>query len=162
MFNDVFSGSKEELSSYLSLFPGYKMTLIEQIKKDQLTARKNRDAVATSLLTVLMSEALMVAKNDGREAPTDEEVVASVRKFLKGNAEVQLHAKDEALDIAKREAELLNGYLPKQLTEVELGGIITSLNEPNMGKIMAHLKANYTGQYDGALASKVVKKVLAS
>jgi uncharacterized protein YqeY len=141
------------------------MSLFESIKANQLTARKAKDDITRSLLTTLMSEALMVAKNDGREAPTDDEVVAVVRKFLKGNTEVQsLLTHDlEGLSVAKREAELLSVYLPQQLTEDQIrshvraaiGGGLT-----NVGLIMGHLKYNFAGMYDGKTASKVIKEEL--
>lgn len=140
------------------------MSIIDRIKADQLSARKAKDDVARSLLTTLMSEALMVAKNDGREAPTDDETTAVVRKFLKGNVEVQKVAQGDALAVAVREAELLNGYLPQQLTQDQLEAILQvamqgGLN--NVGALMGYLKANHAGLYDGKAASAIIKELLA-
>jgi uncharacterized protein YqeY len=140
------------------------MSIIEKIKADQLTARKARDLVAASLLTTLMSDALMVAKNDGREAPTDDEVIATVRKFLKGNAEVQANVTDERLGIAIQEAVILDNYLPEQMTSEALRCHVTGFikkGPTDMGKVMGYLKSNFAGLYDGKMASSIIKDELA-
>ena len=140
------------------------MSLITKIKADQLTARKAKNAVAASLLTTLMSDALMVAKNAGREAPSDDEVIAVVRKFLKGNAEVQANVKDERLGIAIQEAALLNDYLPQQMTNEALRNHVTGFIKNNdakdMGSVMKYLKENFSGLYDGKAASGIIKEEL--
>lgn len=141
------------------------MSLITKIKADQLTARKAKNAVAASLLTTLMSDALMVAKNAGREAPSDDEVIAVVRKFLKGNAEVQANVKDERLGIAIQEAALLNDYLPQQMTNEALRNHVTGFIKNNdakdMGSVMKYLKENFSRLYDGKAASGIIKEELA-
>ena len=50
--------------------------LIENLKEDQLIARKNRDQIKATLLTTLIGEAEMVGKNTGNRSPFDEEVVS--------------------------------------------------------------------------------------
>ena len=57
------------------------MTLIEQIKAAQLTARKNRDAAAAASLTTLIGEAEMIGKNANRVVH-DLEVVGILKKFI--------------------------------------------------------------------------------
>jgi len=64
------------------------------------------------------------------------------------------------------EVSILETYLPKQLTEEQLSGLISALVYNNnytikdMGKIMAELKSKYSGQYDGKLASTIIKSQL--
>ena len=145
------------------------MSLLSQIKEQQLTARKNREEIKSSLLTTLLSEALVPGKNDNRES-TDAEVVAVVKKFLKGvneTLEALKFSSDGRVKVACLEKEILEGFLPKQLTEEEIREIASKViadeeKSPKlMGKVQAYLKANYAGQYDGALASKVIKEILA-
>lgn len=144
------------------------MSLLQQIKKDQMAARKSRDAVTTSALTTLLSEASTVGFNDGKRESTDGEVVAVVRKFIKNLEEVIKHGNEVAVIEAQNEIELFSVYLPQQLSEEQLTNIIAAevakLDSPSMrdmGKLMAILKTEYDGQYDGALASKLVKSLLA-
>lgn len=141
------------------------MSLIDRLRADQLAARKAKNDIARSLLTTLLGETTTIAKNAGRDNPTDDEVTAVVRKFLKGNAEVQLHLKDEIdLAVARTEADLLNVYLPKQLTEQELrDAVIAAIagGAANVGAIMGVLKTNFAGLYDGKLASSIIKEAFA-
>jgi uncharacterized protein YqeY len=151
---------------------------LAQIKADQLQARKDKNTLVVALLTTLIGEAKSladaVAEKEPRDAngavikrdPTSDELIATVRKFLKGNAEVQANVKDEvALADARKEAEILNGYLPQQLTAEQLEQIFRAefpdgVTAKERGKAMAILKANYNGQYDGKLASDVLVRLI--
>jgi uncharacterized protein YqeY len=145
--------------------------LIEQIKKDQVEARKTKSALAATLLTTVIGEATTVAKNAQRVNPTDEEVTAVIKKFLKGiNDTQEALRKGNALDTAERmavvnaEQEILERYLPQQMTEVQLQIIVNAAilggTPENMGALMGYLKQNHAGQYDGKMANSVIKGVL--
>lgn len=141
------------------------MSLYQKIKSDQLLARKARDGVAIALLTTLMGEAAMPGKNDGNRESTDAEVIATVKKFIKNIDGLPAAA---VTDASKAERVILKGYLPKQLTEAELKEVIAttvalcSVSGPaKMGDIMKVLKETLDGQYDGAMASRLIKEVLA-
>ena len=140
------------------------MSLIATIKADQLAARKARNQITSSLLTTLIGEATTVAKNAGRELPSDDEVTAIIRKFLKGNAEVQAHLTDDAdVAVAKTEAAILSGYLPTQLSEDQLREVVKAIvagGAANVGAVMGQLKAKHAGLYDGKMASTIVKELL--
>lgn len=60
-----------------------------------------------------------------------------------------------------REIEILSAYKPSQLTDGELQETISNFRAANpganIGQIMAHLKANYAGRYDGKRASELAK-----
>ena len=140
------------------------MSLLQQIKDDQLQARKEKNQILSSLLTTLIGEAAMIGKNDGNRESTDAEVVAVIKKFIK-NIDESLKVKpDKVLPLEKI---MLEGYLPKQLSEQELRAKINDhiifaelKGMQSMGKVMSHLKQNYDGQYDGKLASQIVKELL--
>lgn len=163
--------------------------LIEQVRKDQLQARKDRNDVEAKLLTTLLGEVKQVADAaaekeprgaDGaviKRDPTDAEVVATVSKFLKNNRELREElAKDDAknpesaknylADVeAMVEKEILERYQPKQLTADEIEFILTGalhrVNlQKNKGALMGFLKQNHAGTYDGKIASQVVDKIL--
>lgn len=151
------------------------MTLMERIRADQLQARKKHDDVAAGLLTALIGESVMVGKNAGNRESTEEEVTATVQKFLKNARETQRILSEQnqprqptaeytPLDKLNREIMLLEDYLPQQMTAVELREIVVAIRtenpSANMGVIMKHLKDNFAGRYDGKVASQVVKDVL--
>jgi uncharacterized protein YqeY len=133
------------------------MSLMEQIKTEQIAARKAGDSKA-SLLTTLLGEAAMVGKNAGRET-TDQEVVAVVKKFIKNIDETiaALQARNQLYVEFVVEREVLEKYLPQQLNESTLFAV--AKNQPNMPAFMKYLKENFPGQYDGKLASTVAKQV---
>jgi uncharacterized protein len=140
--------------------------LLACIKADQLSARKEKRAVTASLLTTLIGEASMVGKNAGRET-TDAEVVATIRKFLKGVDESLRVAGDYRDDaqctVLWEEKTALESYLPRQMDKSELKRVLTQFNAENANKgvLMKFLKDNFAGQYDGKLAAQVVDEFLA-
>lgn len=137
------------------------MSLYLTIKTDALTARKNRDTRTATSLTTLIGELETFAKNAGRE-PTDADVVAFVQKTLKNVDEVLRLASQESSSYltAVDERALFERYLPKQLSRDELSAIIETAIEAgatNVGDVMKLLKTSYNGQYDGAVASAILK-----
>jgi uncharacterized protein YqeY len=96
--------------------------LIEKIKHDQLVARKNRDQIESTLLTTLIGEADMVGKNNGNRDPFDEEVISVVKKFLKGVNETIAILEKSGRDVSQfeKEREILDSYLPTQLTKEKI------------------------------------------
>ena len=145
--------------------------LIQTLQTDQLAARKSKNIIATGLLTALVSEAAMVGKNAGNRLSTDEEVVATIRKFLKNAEETlvrlaQLAGADKAIANFTEEVRILKGYLPQQMADEQLRTAILSIKETNanlnMGIVMKLLKEKYAGLYDGKRASEIAKELLNS
>ena len=143
--------------------------LVDKIKQDQLSARKRRDSLSTQLLTTLYSDAVMVGKDNGGRETTDIEVISILKKYIKNAEEVMsnLSPSDERFAYAVFEIEILNSYLPTQLSEAELTAVIVEIIEfcaytsmKDMGKTMQALKAMYDGTYDGATASDIVRRLL--
>ena len=139
------------------------MTLFAQIKTDQLTARKSKDVLAATLLTTLIGELTAIGKNDGDREVTDADVVKLVKKFNDGMEQTAKYCagvNQEGLDTALAEMEIISKYLPQQMDEAALTAAVKEIVAevgPVMGKVMGELKARFAGQYDGALASKIVK-----
>lgn len=141
-------------------------TLLERIKNDQLQARKNHAGIASSLLTTLIGEAVAIGKNDGNREVLDHEIISVIRKFIKGMTETLGYlgtAEDAAAARATvlTELSILDAYLPKQLDESQLRETIKTIaaaNGNNLGKVMATLKTQYTGMYDGKMASTIAKE----
>ena len=144
------------------------MSLLETIKKDLIEARKAKNMLASAVLSTLYSEATMVGKNDGNRETADSEVVAKVKAFIKNIDETvkslpEGHSQSTELG---KEKELLQKYLPKQMSEEELKNSISEIgiayekSMKSMGKIMGELKTRYDGTYDGKIASALVKTFL--
>jgi aspartyl-tRNA(Asn)/glutamyl-tRNA(Gln) amidotransferase subunit B len=139
------------------------MNKITQLEKDILVARKSGNAVAKNLLMTLKGEYQNSIKNG--QADTDETLEKLIRKYVK-NAELV-----GTLE-AQEEIQILNSYLPKQLSEDELRGIITKvmLNNPtqteayhlgNKGSI-GFLMGCITKETAGRAEPKVINQILIS
>lgn len=142
------------------------MSLIDTIRTNALMARKTHDPMA-SLLTTLIGE---VEKETKKQSParelTDAETVAIVQKFVKNLDEniALLSTKDpERAYKFIQERNALTGYLPQQMGADEIADFARARKAEgqNLGQIMAGLKAEFGGRYDGKTASGIVRDVIA-
>ncbi|MCB1201418.1 MAG: GatB/YqeY domain-containing protein [Leptospiraceae bacterium] len=139
--------------------------LIEQLQKDSLTARKNRETDKAAVLTTLLSTVKTAAIDSGnRDVIQDADVIKVVRQFLKSvNENLELAAQGKLSgDMAekyKQEKDILEAYLPSQLSEDKIKSIITESGATNLGEAMKFLKEKYDGQYDGKMASNVARSI---
>lgn len=138
----------------------------ERLQKDALEARKARDTEKANLLTTIISQVKNIAIDDGHRAVNDSDVVKVVRQFLKSVEENLSYAAQgklptETVEKLKKEKDILESYLPKQLSAEEIREIIKNSSAKSIGEAMKYLKENYDGQYDGKLASQIAKEVFA-
>ena len=133
--------------------------LIDQLKADMLAARKASDKARLTLLSTVVGELTANATVvNGEKTVTDEAAIATLRKFVK-NLEEMVKINPSA----QFEIDVLSAYLPQMLSEDEIRSIVQNLinnGAANMGQVMAALKANHAGLYDGKMASTIAKKEL--
>lgn len=134
------------------------MKLLDILKEMRTRLRKDPEKVVQfNVLTLVVGECERVSKDT-----EDLAVLAILRKMHGSNAEclkvacsrVSAKLMTENLFID----ELLAVYTPKQMTA---DGIIFRINQngiKTLAEAMKYLKANYAGQYDGKMASEVVKQ----
>lgn len=147
-----------------------KKMLIDKIRQDMMDARKSGEKDKAVILSVLITEADKIGKDDGNRQTTDEEVIRIAKKMVAGNSEMIKISNDTDRDPSQYEDEnvVFNQYLPKQMTEEKLRFTISefvALIDPDerkkaMGTVMKYLKEEFTGLYDGKMASKIVKEEL--
>lgn len=155
------------------------MSLLQQIKDRSLVARKCKERMASFLIT-LYSEASRPGLDAGKRESTDEEVTRVLKKFKDGAQEMVTNltilCNDATLiggavdyftkrEMARLEIKLIDSFLPQQMEENVLREVISNYifldNLTNLGQVMSKLKQYNTGQYDGAIASKLAKELLA-
>lgn len=145
------------------------MSLLARLKKDALLARKAGDGARGTLLSTLIGEAEMVGKNAGNRESSDDEVQATIRKFLKNNQEALAVIKDaERRAALEREAVVLSAYLPPMASEDEVKAVIAETvagladrSPKSMGVVMAALKAKFGTSFDAKQANAWVREALA-
>lgn len=144
------------------------MSLLAQLKKDSLLARKAADSLRATLLSTLIAEAEMVGKNAGNRESTDDEVQQTIRKFLKNNQEALNAIKDaERRAVLEQESVILNAYLPPMASEAEVKAFIANTvagladrSPKQMGAVMGALKAKFGTSFDAKQANAWVKEAL--
>ncbi|MBI2626516.1 MAG: GatB/YqeY domain-containing protein [Candidatus Nealsonbacteria bacterium] len=150
----------------------------EKIRQDLNEALKSKEELKTSVLR-LLSAAILNKEKDKRFksgkaediALTDEEIIDVISSEAKKRKEaIDLYQKGGRQDLAnkeKAELEILQKYLPEQLSEEELKKLakeavskIGAKDIKDMGKIMAILMPQVKGRADGNLVSKIIKDLL--
>lgn len=136
--------------------------LFDKLKQDRIQAMKERNYIIKDLLGTLIGECSKETKE-----PTDDKVIATIKKFIKNTEEClkYISDSDKLNPLCKEMNELiiLESYLPKQMTEEEIRGNIELLKlagNTNIGMIMKSFKDLYENEYDGATVSRIAKELL--
>lgn len=141
--------------------------LKERISREYLEAFKSRDNVKKNLLGVIKSEITTQEKNTVVDNLSDSDVVKILNKVAKNLKETIEKSSSEE---AKLELSIIEGYLPKQMTEAEiktaLSEILNELGESNstlpfqIGKLMGAFNSKYAGKADNKMVSNIAKDLL--
>ena len=137
--------------------------IIDEIKKDNLQAMKDKNALARAIYGVVTNKVMLLnieLKKDGKEL-VDADVVQILQKTIKELTEEKENY-IKAGNIAEAEnveaqKELLVKYLPKMLSEEEIKAIIAGLEDKSIPSIMKHFKAEYAGKVDMGLVNKIAR-----
>ena len=146
------------------------MTLSEKINNDLKEAMKCKDSFRLSVIRMVKG-AMQLAKPNPREELTDDDVVAVISKQIKMRndsiKEFESAGRDDLAEQNRREIEILNTYMPKQLTTEELTEIIDKVfnevkptSQKEMGLIMKNISPLVKGKADMSLVNKLVKERL--
>ena len=146
------------------------MSLKEKLQEDLKSSMKNKDTIKKSVVTLIRS-AIKQHEVDNRVELADDAIIDIISKQLKQRkdslAEFEKANRDDLVEETKSEIQVLEGYLPQQLSEEELEKIVietiaevgaTSMKD--MGKIMATIKPKTAGRADGRKINELVKKNL--
>ena len=144
--------------------------MFEKITKDLTEAMKAKDTFRTSVLRMLKS-ALKNEEINKKSPLTDDEVLAIIKKQVKTrkdsmNEYISYNRMDLA-DSLQKEIDILNEYLPEELSDEELEKIvnetITKVNAESikqMGLVIKTISSEYGARCDMAKVSKLVKEKL--
>ena len=141
-----------------------------RIDEDIKSALKAGDAPTRDVLRMLKSE-IKNSEIAAREELDDDSVIGVIAKSVKKRREsVQMYEQGGRQDLAdkeSREIEILQKYLPEQMSEDEIrekiGAIIGKLESPGMkqmGQVMKDAMKEIGKRGDGSLVSKIVKELL--
>ncbi len=149
------------------------MTLFEQVSKDIVAAMKAKDKVALEALRNIKKFFIEAKTAPGaNDELTDEAALKILAKLAKqGKDTAALYVEQGRQDLADEElaqVEIINRYLPKQLSaeelETEIKAIIESVgatSAKDMGKVMGAATKKLAGKAEGKAISELVKRLLA-
>lgn len=145
------------------------MGIEEKINADIKTAMLAKDAARLEALRAIKSAVLLLKTSP--EGLTEESAAKAMQKEVKKRREtaelyIQQNRKDLA-DVEVFQANVIEEYLPKQMSEADLRtsiqALITELgasSPADMGKVMGAASKKYAGQADGKMVSTIVKELL--
>ena len=147
--------------------------LEQQIEQDLKAALLSGDRMKAETLRGIKS-ALLYAKVEKGKRETglskDEEIAVLSKESKKRTESAELYLKggsQEKADAELKEKELIDKYLPEQLSETALNEIVESAIKElgatdlsAMGKVIALVKEKTAGAADGGLIAKAVKDKL--
>jgi uncharacterized protein YqeY len=141
------------------------VSVLEQVQDDVRTAMKARDRDRASALRMVVD----VLQQDAKLGKGDEvAVLQRERKKRVEAAEAYEGAGRAEQAAAERfEAGLIEGYLPEQLSDEELAGLIDAAiaetgasEQRQMGEVMSALMPKVGGRADGKRVSAAVREKL--
>lgn len=139
--------------------------IIEEIKKANIEAMKNKDSRARSIYSVIMNKHLLAtvdARTSGKEVE-DADMVRIIQKTIKELEEERDNYKmvgnSEEVENIEYQKSLIEKYLPQMLNEEEIKAIIDTLEDKTVPSVMRHFKTNYNGKVDMKTVSTVLKNL---
>jgi uncharacterized protein len=142
------------------------VSLIDQVKSDTATAMKAGDRERVQALRLITNELQKAAKesSDGDETA----VLQRERKRRLEAAEAYAEAgRDDLAEGERLEAEIIEHYMPEQLSDEELEAIVGdavaesgAASPKDMGKVMSLVMPKVQGRADGKRVSSVVREKL--
>lgn len=143
------------------------MSLLVTLQDEMKTAMKARDQARVDALRFIIS-AIKYAMVDAPDLD-DGGIVAVLTKEAKKRREsivaYMAAGRSELADKEKYELMLIEGYLPKMMSEEEVRGKLAAMVEQfagkNMGEAMKIAMKEVGGKAEGGVVAKVVKELLA-
>jgi len=147
------------------------LSLKERLSADFKEALKTKDGIKKNVVNMARA-AIKQYEVDHREELDDEGVIEVLTKQVKMRkdalADFEKAGRTDLLDVYKAEIEVLQAYLPAQLTEDEVRAIVEKAIEDNgiekekknMGRVMKAVMPLVKGKADGSIVKNVVDSIM--
>ena len=146
------------------------MTLSEKINNDMIDYMKSKDSFSLGVVRMVKG-AIQLEKINLKRELNDDEVIAVIAKQIKMRndsvAEFEKANRNDLVDQYKKEIELLNKYMPAQLSPEEINGIIDEAfakinptGTKDMGLIMKEVSPKLKGRADMGKVNTIIKERL--
>ncbi len=146
------------------------MAVMEQLTSDMKAAMKAKEKEKLTTVRMLIS-AIKTAQIDFKGEMGDEDMIAVLTKEAKkrkdASSQYRDGGRDELADKEDRELEIIEAYLPEQLSEEAIAEIVDEViastgasSKADMGKVMGPVMGRVKGLADGNTVKKVVMSKL--
>ena len=146
---------------------------INNALKDAMKARDERRVSTLRLMNAAIKNADIENRGSAKQPLNEAELMSLFQKMIKQRQEsVELYEKGGRAELAKQEREeieIIGGYLPKQMSDVEAGAAISAIIQEinaqtmkDMGRVMAALRERFAGSMDFGKASAKIKEMLSN
>src|SRR5262245_15144801 len=148
------------------------MSLEQKIMGELKTAMLAKDEKSLRSLRAIKAAILLAKTSEGASGELKEEdEVKLLQKLVKQRKDsLEIFQQQNRTDLAQKEQEeieIIEKFLPKQLSAEELKGIIAKIitevgatSTADMGKVMGSATKQLAGKADGKTISSVVKELL--
>jgi uncharacterized protein YqeY len=147
------------------------VTLADRLQEDLKNAMRRGDVPTRDTLRMVLSSAHN-AEVAARRPLTDDELIVVLMKEAKSRRESidAYHSvgRDDLADKERAEADIIEVYLPQQLTDAEIGALVAqaitetgAASTRDLGKVMGWLSPRTRGRADGKVVSARVAQELA-
>lgn len=150
------------------------MSIQEQIREDMKSALKNKEEIKLTVLRGILSGFTneLVANKKTPQEPIDDELAM---KVLQKNAkqrkdsieQFEKGGRTELVESEKQELEIIEAYLPEQMSKEEIEKIVQIKKEElniedknQIGMLMGAVMKELKGQADGNLVKEIIEKSL--
>ena len=145
------------------------LNIREEYKQALLNKNEDRKRVLGNLIAQMKNKEIELrAKN---KELSEEDIISLIQKIIKQNTEAnEMFAKGDRNDLIEQnniEINILQEFLPKQLSDEEINDIIKStiinvnaVSIKDMGKVISQIKSKYAGQVDMSIVSSKIKEIL--
>ncbi len=148
------------------------MTKIDDLQKEIMQAMKDKDTLKLNVLKMVKGAIQLEKINNGRELNDELFIDVVVKQIKERNESIEEFKKGNRQDLVDKtqaEVDILNTYLPEQLSEEEVDKIIDAIfnevkptSQKDMGAVMKEATAKLKGQADMKMVSTKIKDKLAS
>lgn len=137
-----------------------------RLQKDLNEARKQRDKLRILVLSTALAEVRNKEIDLGSDSD-DETVIQVISRGIKQRKDAAEQMRDagrgELADVEEAQAQVLRTYLPEELTESEVRGLVReviSSGIDQMGPLMGSLMPRIRGRFNGKEANRIVREEL--
>ena len=143
------------------------MSIAERIQADLAAAQKERDRPRVGALRLLL-DALNKESKEARAEIDEQREISVLKRERKRRAEAaeayRGAGREESAAGEEYEVEVIEGYLPADISEEELAGLVADAiaetgasSQREMGKVMSAVMSKAGGRADGKRVSELVR-----